>query len=129
MNSKVKTGIFAVLGSAAALLNPLLSEILGAGIWIYLVRMVRKEKNDLFKNRMGAEAAEKHLKKLKAFLKAAAISFLIFIAGAVMHNVLHGRYEIEENFYFFTALAAHCLFVITIAGGLLVFLKGRQKPV
>jgi len=129
MNRKVKTGILAVLGSAAALFNPLLSEILGAGIWIYLVRMVRKEKTDIFSGRMGAEAAKRRLKKLKVFLTAAAVSFIVFIAGAVSHNVLHGLYETEEVFFFFTALAAHCLFVITIAGSLHAFLKGRQKTV
>ena len=57
------------------------------GVWIYLAWMVRKEKTEL---------AERRLKRLKKFMLVAGISFVVFIVGTIVHNVLYGLYEEEE---------------------------------
>lgn len=45
MNRKLRMGVLVVLGIVVTVLNPLLSGILAAGVWIYLVRMVRSRAN------------------------------------------------------------------------------------
>ena len=77
---------------------------------------------------MEPKLAERRLKRLKAFLLVAAISFAGGIVGVIVHNVLYGLSEIEEPFSFIIALAALFVFILATAGGLFVFLKGRRKP-
>ena len=91
--------------------------------------MVRKRKNNIFNDQIELKIAERRLKRLKAFLMVAGISFLVFIVGAIVHNVLSGLSEIEESISFFIALVALWVFVIATAGGLVIFLKGRKKTI
>lgn len=105
----------------------MLGGILAAAVWIYLFRMVRKQKNSVFNEQMGSKISEWHLKWLKVLLIAGGISFLVFIIGVLVHNVSHGLSEIEEPVFFIIALAALLLFIVTTAGGMIIFLKGRQK--
>ena len=128
MSRKLLIGIFVVLGIAVSFLNPLISLILAMGVWIYLIRMVWKQKDSILNDQMVPKIIEWHLKRLKVFLMVAGFSFIVFIVGAIVHNVLHGLTEIEESTSFFIALVALLVFVAATAGGLVVFLKGRQKP-
>jgi hypothetical protein len=89
--------------------------------------MVRKQKDSVFNDQMEQKITKWHLKRLKAFLIVAAFSFLVFIFGAIVHNVLHGLSEIEETVSFFIALVALLVFIVATAGGMVIFLKARQK--
>jgi len=44
-----------------------------------------------------------------------------------VHNVIHGLSEMKVTVSFIIALVALLMFVVATAGGLVVFLKGRQK--
>ena len=68
MIRKILLGILVILGIAVTVFNPPLSFILAVGVWIYLVRMVQKQKNSESNDRMGPIIAESHLKRLIAFL-------------------------------------------------------------
>ena len=127
MKKKLLIGILIVLGIAVTVLNPLISGIFAVGLWIYLVRMVRKQKNGVFNDQMEQKISKWHLKRLKAFLIVAGFSFLVFILGAIVHNVLHGLSEIEETVSFFTALVALLVFIVATTGGMVIFIKARQK--
>lgn len=127
MKRKLLIGILVVSGITVAVLNPLIGGIIAAGIWIYLFRMVRKQKNSVINGQVEPKISEWHLKWLKTFLIVAALSFLVFVVGAIVHNVLHDLSEIEETGSFFIALVAYVILVVATAGGLVVFLKGRQK--
>lgn len=127
MIRKLLIGISIVLGIAVTLLNQTISAILAAGVWIYLVRMIQKQKNSEFNDQMEPIITEWHLKRLKAFLIVAGFSFLVFIVGAIVHNVLHGLSEIEEPVSLIISLVAGLVFVLATAGGMVIFLKGRQQ--
>ena len=127
MKRKLLIGILVVLGIAVAAFNPLIGGILAAGIWIYLFRMVRKQKNSVSNGQMEPKISEWYLKWLKTFLIVAALTFLVFVVGAIVHNVIHGISGIEESIFFIIALVAYVILVVATAGGLVVFLKGRQK--
>jgi hypothetical protein len=129
MIKKLLIGILVVLGIAVTVLNPLIPGIFAVGVWIYLFRMVRKQKNSVINDQMESKISEWHLKRLKAFLIVAGFSFLVFIVGAIVHNVLHGLSEIEESTFFIIALVALLVFIVATAGGLVIFLKGRQKTI
>lgn len=129
MNRKLLIGILAVLGIAVTFINPLISGIIAVVVWIYLVRMAWKLKNNVFNNQMEPKIAERLLKRLKAFLIVAGFSFLVSIVGAILHNVLHGLSEIEETISLFIALVALIVSVVATAGGLVIFFKGRQKRI
>lgn len=129
MIRKMLIGILVVLGIAMAVINHLILGILAVGVWIYLFRMVRKQKNSVFNDQMESKISEWHLKRLKAFLIVAVCSFLVFIVGAVTHNVLHGLSEIEDLVFFIISLVALLVFVAATVGGLVIFLKGRQKAI
>ena len=128
MRRRLLIGISVVLGIAVTVLNPLVGGIFAVGVWIYLVRMVRKQKNSPFNGQMTQEMSKWHLKRLRVFLAVAGISFLVFICGAIAHNVLHGLSETEETVSFFIALVALLVFIVATAGGMVLFLKARQKP-
>jgi hypothetical protein len=127
MNRKVLIGVLIVLGIAVTVLNPLISLILAVGVWIYLVGMVRKQKNSVLNDQMEPTIAEWHLKRLKAFLIIAGFAFLVFIVGTIVHNVLPDLAEIEETVSFLIALVALWVFVVATAGGMVLFLKERQR--
>jgi len=76
---------------------------------------------------MDLEVAKRLLKRLKAFLIVAGISFFAFIVWAIVHNVFHGLSETEETISFIIAYVMHLVFVIATVSGLVVFLKGRVK--
>ena len=127
MKRRLLVGMLVVLGIAVTLLNQVLSAILAAGVWIYLVRMVRKQKTSELNDQMEPIITEWHLKRLKAFLTVAGFGFLVFILGAIVHNVLHGLSEIEEPIFLLISLVAVFVFVLATAGGMVLFLTGRQK--
>jgi hypothetical protein len=127
LKRKLLIGIVVVLGIAVTVLNPLISGIFAVGVWIYLVRMVRKQKNSVFNDQMEQTTSKWHLKRLKAFLIVAGLSFLVFIFGVIVHNVLHGLSEIEETVSFFIGLVGLLVFIVATAGGMVIFVKARQK--
>jgi hypothetical protein len=89
--------------------------------------MVRKQKNSVFNDQMEQTTSKWHLKRLKAFLIVAGLSFLVFIFGVIVHNVLHGLSEIEETVSFFIGLVGLLVFIVATAGGMVIFVKARQK--
>jgi len=128
MKKKLLIGIIVVFGLAAAFFMSMLVAGAAIAVWIYLVWMVRKKKTKIFHDQMEPKLAERRLKRLKAFLLAAAISFAVGIAGVIAHNAIYGLTENEEPVSFFIALAALFVFIIATGGSLVVFLKGRRKP-
>ena len=127
MKRKLLIGILVVLGIAVTVLNPLITGIFAVGVWIYLIRMVRKQKNSVFNDQMEQKITQWHLKRLKAFLIVGGFSFLVFIFSAIVHNVLYGLSEIEKTVSFFIALAALLVFIVATTVGLVIFIKARQK--
>ena len=127
MVRKILIGVLVVLMIAVTLFNPLMSAILALGVWIYLVVMYRRQKKRNINDQMDPGIAEWHSRRLKAFLIVAGFSFLAFVAGAILHNVLHGMSETEETAFLIIALVASFVFVAATAGGVAMFLKGRQK--
>ena len=127
MKRKLLIGILVALGIVVTFFNPLISLIIAAGVWIYLVRIVQKQKNSVLNDRTEPKITERHLKRLKTFLIVAGFSFLVFIAGAIVHNVLYGLSEIEATVPFLIALAALLVFVAATAGSMVIFLKEKQK--
>ena len=66
MNRKPLVWVLVVLGIAVTLLNQLAGVILAAGAWIYLVRMLRKQKSGGNGGHTEPGISEWHLKKVKA---------------------------------------------------------------
>jgi uncharacterized membrane protein YfcA len=128
MNKKLLIGILAGLGIVLMIFNPVVPGILALVFWIYLGVMVWKRKS-IFHEKMEPKLAEKHLKRLKAMLILAVISFLVSIDGIIMHNVRSSFSGIEESLYFYIGFIALEIFILASAGGLVIFLKGRQKPI
>ena len=81
----------------------IISDILALRIWIYLVWMIWKQQISVFNNQMDPEVAKRLLKRLKAFLIVAGISFFAFIVWAIVHNVFHGLSDTEETIFFIIA--------------------------
>ena len=102
-------------------------EVALVGVWIYLVWIVRKKKAKIFHDQMEPKLAERRLKRLKAFLLVAGISFAVFIVGGIVHNALYGLTELEEPVSFIIAIVALWVFIIATIGGLVIFLKGRRE--
>ena len=128
MNKKLLNGILVGLGVVVMLFMAFpWGMILALAFWIYMGVMVRKRKL-VFHDKMEPGLAKKHLKRLKTFAIAAGISFLFSIAGIIVHNVLSGLSQIEEPILFYIGVGALWVFIIVTAGGLVTFLKGRQKP-
>lgn len=127
MKKKLLIGIIVVFGIAAAVFLSTLTAGALIAVWIYLVYMVRKKKANLFHDQMEPKIAERRLKRLKAFLLVAAISFAVGIVGIIVHNVLYGLSEIEEPVSFYIAISALWVFIIATTGGLVIFLKGQRK--
>lgn len=129
MNRKPLVWALVAMGLAITLLNQVAGVILAAGAWIYLVRMVRKQEHATHDGQADPGIPEGQLKKLRALLTAAGLAFLVFIASAVVHNVLHGLSRTEETVSLAVSLAAMLVFVLATAGGLVLFLKGRQEAI
>ena len=129
MNRKILTVIIVVLGIALTIFASIPMGVLALAIWVYLVLMVRKRKISIFDDQLEPGLAEKRLKSLKAFLIVAGFSFLVFIVGAIVHNLLHGLSEIEVTASLIITLVALWVFILATAGGLVIFLKGQQKTI
>jgi len=150
MNRKLLIGIIVViigLVIAAAIYNPLWIPLLLVGvapivIWIYLVWIVRKEKAGVFHTQMEPELAERRLRRLKLFLRVGGISFVVFVTSVVLHNVVYALFIHfsgddfwertglgDEPVFFTIALISVVPFAVGTIGGLVIFLKGRRKPI
>ena len=129
MNKKLLIGKIAVVGIVFLILNFLTTGLLAIATWIYLILMVRKRKTCLFHEQIVSKLAENRLKRLKAFLKVAGITFLIAIFGIIVYNVLSGLSKIDEPISFFIGIGALFVFIVATTGGLVIFLQGRQKPI
>ena len=118
MKKKLLVGAAIILGIAAAAFQIVSVAIALLAVWGYLTWMIWKKK---------AELAEKHLKRLKALLLGAGISFVVAIVGVIMHNVLYAMNEVEEHTWFLVAIVALYVFSAATIGGVVIFLKGRRK--
>lgn len=127
MNRKPLVWMLVALGIVITLLNQLAGVILAAAAWIYLVRMIRKQESGGYDGQMEPGIPEGDLKKLRALLRVAGLSFLVFLVSAIVHNVLHGLSESDETVSLVVSLAAILVFVVATAGAMVVFLKGRQE--
>jgi Ca2+/Na+ antiporter len=127
MNRRLLLGILVVLGIAVTDFNPLISLVLAAGVWIYLVMMVRKQKDSVLNDQMEPTVTEWHSSRLKALLIVAGFSFLVFIVAAIEHNVSNDPSEIESTVSLIIALVALWVFVIATAAGMVLFVRGRRR--
>ena len=107
-----------ILGIAALAFKLVEVAVALVVVWGCLIWMIWKKK---------AELAEKHLKRLKALLLGAGISFVVAIVGVIMHNALYAMNEIEEHTWFIVAIVALYVFVGATIGSAVIFLKGRRK--
>jgi len=89
--------------------------------------MVWKKEANLFHYQVELKLTERSLKRLKAFLLVAGISFAGFIVGVIIHNVIYGLSEIEEPVFFSIALFSLGVFYVATVGGLYIFLKEQRK--
>ena len=119
MIRKVLTGIAVVFGVAVTVANPLMSVALAVGVWIYVARMVSKNEDTVVSHHMKT--------KIKTLLIVAAVSFVLFLVGAIVHNVLSGLAETEETLFLLVSLVASSVVVVSTAGGLALLLKERGK--
>jgi hypothetical protein len=94
--------------------------------------MVWKKKTNIFHDQMEPKLAERRLKRLKKFLLVATIGIAgfwvnIIVMFAIYRMTGFPSSEEEEGVFFFIGLIAAVVFIIGTIGGLVVFLKGRQK--
>ncbi len=118
MKKKLLVGAAIILGIAVLVFMIVTAAVALVIVWGYLIWMIWKKK---------AELAEKHLKRLKAFLLGAGISFVVAIVGVIMHNALYAMNEVEEHTWFLVAIVAFYVFSAATVGGVVIFLKGRRK--
>ena len=129
MKKKLLNGILIGLGVTVMLWMAFpFGMIFALAFWIYLGVMFWKRKG-VFHEEIEPGLAKKQLKRLKILVIAAGISFSIAIVGIIMHNVQSNLSETEESLYFFIGIVALYLFILTSAGGLVILIKGRQKPI
>ena len=127
MKRKLLIGIIVLLVIAASVFMIMLTTGAAIAVWIYLAWMIRKKKTKIFNDQMEPKLAERRLKMLKASLLVAAISLVGGIVGVIVHNAIYGLTETEEVVFFAIALSALWLFTLATGGGLVIFLRGRQK--
>ena len=127
MKRSLLLALVVVLGIAVTALNPLITLILAGGVWIYLVRMVRRQERSVLNDQMAPTTSERHLGRLKALLIVAGLAFLVFVVGAIVHNATHGPSAMEQTSSFLVALVALGVFVIATAAGMALFLTERQR--
>jgi hydrogenase-4 membrane subunit HyfE len=127
LRRKLLIGILVVPGIAVTVVNPLISGICAVVVWVYLVRIAWKQQNTASNDQIEQEMTNRHLKRVKALLIVAGISFLVFIVGSIAHNALHGLSEINVTVTFFVALVALLVFIAATAGGMVIFLKARKE--
>ena len=119
MARKILTGIVVVVGVAVAASNPLIGAIIAGGFWVYLVRTVS------MRGDTGVDA--RSTKRIKKLLIIGAICFLVFLVSAVVHNVVSGLAETEEAVFLLLSLSASWAFILSTAGGMVLYLRGRQE--
>ncbi len=103
-----------------------MSAIILVGVWIYLVWMVRKKKTKIFHDQMEPKLAERRYKRLKTFLLIAGIGFAVVI-GDILHIAIFRPPDYEGPVSIVIAWLGFMAFIIATIGGLVIFLKGRQK--
>ena len=135
MNRKLLLGIIVVyvgLVIAVAIIRPLLLWwvlwFTLMGVWVCLAWMVRKKKTRVFNDQMEPERAEKRLKWLKKLLLVGGIAFVMFVVGAVGHNVIFGVSGKEEEVFFGIGMLGGFVLLLTNIGSSIVFLAGQRKP-
>ena len=126
MNKKLLYGIIIVFGVAMTIFASIPMGVLAIPAWIYLALIVRKRKTRIFHDQMEPALAEMRLKRLKTSLIVAGFSFLVFIVGAIVHNVLYGLSDIEVTVTLVITLVALWVYILATANGLVIFLKGRH---
>jgi len=127
MNIKLLNGILIGVAVIIMIFSAFpMGMLFSLAFWIYLVVMIWNEKN-VFQGKMDPELAEKHLKRLKTFLIVGGISFFIAIAGIIIHKVQFNTFDAEASIYFRIGIFALYVFMIASTGGMVIFLKGRQK--
>ena len=127
MKGKLLIGISVVIGIVITVFNPIVSGIIGMGIWIYLVRMIRKQNNLVSNEKHGSRISKLYLKRLKKLLTIAAFAFIVFFVSAIAHNILYDQPQIEGSISFFIAFLALLIFVLVTIGAMVIFLKGREE--
>ena len=129
MKKKLLHGILIGLGVVVMLLMAFpYGMTFALAFWIYLGVMFWKRKR-VFHEEIEPGLAKKQLKRLKILIVAGGISFTIAIGGIIMHNVRSSLLETEEHLYFLIGIVALYLFILVSAGGLVLFIKGKQKPI
>ncbi len=102
------------------------AAILLVGAWIYLVWMVRKKKTKIFHDQMEPKLAERRLKRLKTLLLVAGISLAV-VVGDILQIAIFRPPDYEGTVSIVIAWLGFMAFIIAAIGGLVIFLKGRQK--
>ena len=113
----IPMGVFGLVGLAAI------------GSWIYVIRELRTKKTDIFVKQMSVEKAEKLIKTLTILLKISGISFVIGLAGVIIHNILYAMNETEDAVSFILGFFGLVIFVISSLSTLLIFHSERRKSV
>ena len=97
-------------------------------VWIYLVFMVRKKKTNIFHDQMEPKLAERRLKRLKAFLLVAGISFAMLCVSMLLAGpIFHPPEEVMDNVVRYIEFSLSVVFTIATIGGLVIFPQGRRK--
>lgn len=128
MNKKLLMGILAGAGIVLIILNPAVMGFLAIVFWIYLEVIAWKRKR-IFHEKINPGLAEKLMKRLKAILILAGISCLVSVVGIIVHNVGSSLSESKKFLYFIIGITALYVFILASAGGLFIFIKGRQKSI
>lgn len=119
MIRRLMIGVAVVFGVAVTVSNPLMSVILAVGAWIYVARMVSKNEDTVVSHHMKT--------RIKTLLIVAAVSFVLFLVGAIVHNVLSDLSETEETVFLLVTIFASWIVVVSTAGGLALIIKERGK--
>ncbi len=90
---------------------PLFIGVILVGVWIFLVRMVWKNKIGLFRNQMEPKLAERCYKMLKAFLLVAGISVAVYI-GLILQIAIFRPPDYSGPVSFYIGLVSLCVFAV-----------------
>jgi hypothetical protein len=118
--------VIIVVAAFMAFFMPVISDVIALVAWIYIVWNVWKKRTIEFDNQMEPENAGRLIRRLKAYLTVAGFSFVLFVTGAIVHNVLYGMTGTEDIVFLLLAIVAHVVFILATAVGLVLFLKARQ---
>ncbi len=135
MNKKLLIGIivvFVIAVVAVEIWARAITPLLFLAVLIYLIGMVWKKKISIFRDRMEPKLAERHYKRLKAFLLVAVIGFAMFWVNILLMFAIFRlsgfpSTEEEEGVFFIIGFFSAVLFITGTIGGLVMFSKGQQK--